>query len=99
MAPERIVVKLGTSTLTAGSSRLSQARMADLVRQLSRLQELGHAVTVVSSGAIAAGREALGYPDLPRHIPKKQMLAAVGQLRLMVVYEQLFAVYEKKVAQ
>jgi glutamate 5-kinase len=99
MPVERTVVKFGTSTLTAGTNRLSLARIADLVRQVSVLHDHGQAITVVSSGAIAAGRETLGYPDLPKHIPKKQMLAAVGQLRLMVIYEQLFAIYEKKVAQ
>ena len=54
---------------------------------------------VVSSGAIAAGRERLNYPNLPKDIPAKQMLAAVGQLRLMALYEQLFALYGLTVAQ
>jgi len=99
MQPQRIVVKLGTSTLTDGSARLSLARMADLARQVAWLQTNHCQIVLVSSGAIAAGREVLEYVELPKHLPKKQMLAAVGQPRLMAIYEQLFRIYEKTVAQ
>ncbi len=54
---------------------------------------------LVSSGAIAAGRERLAFPQLPKDIPAKQMLAAVGQPRLMAIYEQLFGLYGLTVAQ
>ena len=54
---------------------------------------------LVSSGAIAAGREALGIQRLPRHLPAKQMLAAVGQPRLMAIYEQYLAIYGLRAAQ
>jgi len=54
---------------------------------------------LVSSGALAAGREALGFAVLPRHLPAKQMLAAVGQPRLMAIYEQYFGIYGARVAQ
>ena len=84
-----IVVKLGTSTLTAGTSALSPSRMVELVRQMAELHNQGCKVVLVSSGAIAAGRERLAFPRLPRDIPAKQMLAAVGQPRLMALYEQL----------
>jgi glutamate 5-kinase len=94
-----MVVKVGTSTLTGGSRRLSQAVMVDLVRQISLVKAQGWYVVLVSSGAIAAGREVLGYPELPRFIPKKQMLAAVGQPRLMAMYEQFFAIYDLPAAQ
>jgi glutamate 5-kinase len=96
---QRIIVKVGTSTLTDGSTRLSLARMADLVRQMSVQQDKGDEIILVSSGAIAAGREVLGFIDLPKYIPKKQMLAAIGQPRLMAIYEQLFRIYCKTVAQ
>jgi glutamate 5-kinase len=56
-------------------------------------------VALVSSGAIAAGREELGFPTLPKQLPAKQMLAAVGQPRLMAMYEQYFAIYGVHVAQ
>ncbi len=97
--PMRLVIKLGTSTLTAGTPRLSPPRLVELVRQMARLREQGHAVIVVSSGAMAVGRAALNFPALPRHVPKKQMLAAVGQPRLMALYEQLFGLYGLTVAQ
>ncbi len=99
MAYRRIVVKFGTSTLTAGTKSLSSAHMVDLARQTASLLGQGMQVVLVSSGAIAAGREALGYPSLPGFIPAKQMLAAIGQPRLMGLYQQYFAIYEKTVAQ
>jgi len=95
----RIVIKLGTSTLTNGTMRLSAPLLIDFARQTSVLLEEGHEVTIVSSGAIAAGRERLGFPDLPKDIPAKQMLAAIGQSRLMSIYEQIFGLYGLTVAQ
>ncbi len=100
MSPyQRIVVKLGTSTLTAGTPHLSPPRLVDLVRQMADLQRQGCEVAVVSSGAIAAGRERLNFPQLPKDIPVKQMLAAIGQPRLMALYEQIFGLYGVTVAQ
>ena len=96
---QRIVVKLGTSTLTAGSGRLSPPRMVDLVRQLSVLRDAGADVVLVSSGAQQAGRERLDYPKERKSIPFKQMLAAVGQGRLMHLWEQYFELYDIIVAQ
>lgn len=95
----RIIVKLGTSTLTAGGKKLSGASMVELTRQITLLQSMGHQMVLVSSGAIAAGREVLGFPLLPKHIPAKQMLAAVGQPKLMAIYEQFFSIYHTHVAQ
>lgn len=95
----RMVVKLGTSTLTAGTSRLHLPRLVDLVRQMAQLHQAGREVVLVTSGAIAAGRERLAFRQLPPAIPLKQMLAAVGQPRLMALYEQLFDLYEVVVAQ
>jgi glutamate 5-kinase len=94
-----IVVKLGTSTLTAGTASLSGAHMVELVRQMAELHKKGCRIVLVSSGAIAAGRECLAFPQLPKDIPAKQMLAAVGQPRLMALYEQLFDIYRLNVAQ
>jgi glutamate 5-kinase len=96
---QRIVVKLGTSTLTAGTPHLSPPQLVDLVRQMADLHNRGDQVAVVSSGAIAAGRERLNFPHLPKDIPAKQMLAAIGQPRLMALYEQLFGLYGLTVAQ
>ncbi len=95
----RIVVKLGTSTLTAGTPNLSLPHMVDLVRQMSALHANGAQIVLASSGAIAAGNEALSFPDLPKFIPSKQMLSAVGQPRLMAIYSQIFQLYSMQVAQ
>lgn len=99
MEYKRVVVKLGTSTITGGGNSVNQSRLLDIVKQLAGLVESGFQVCLVTSGAIAAGKEALGYPDFPKHIPSKQMLASIGQPRLMEVYSQLFRIYKRVVAQ
>jgi len=99
MSPQLIVIKLGTSTLTAGTPQLSPPRIVELTRQMAELHQAGSNLVVVSSGAMAAGRARLGFPKLPKDIPAKQMLAAVGQLHLMALYEQLFGLYSLTVAQ
>ncbi len=96
---KRVVVKLGTSVLTSGSPRLDRAHMVELVRQMARLHRLGHEIIVVTSGAVAAGREHLGFPELPPSLASKQMLAAVGQSHLMQIWEQLFNLYGLHVGQ
>ena len=99
MTTRRIVIKIGTSTLTVGTPHLDETRMAELARQMAILIKAGERLILVSSGAIAAGRELLGYPALPAGIPAKQMLAAVGQPELMNRYELLFSTHGIKVAQ
>ncbi len=96
---DRIVVKVGSSTLTAGTNQLSLPQILDLVGQIVALKERGFQLILVSSGAMAAGLETLGYPELPKFIPAKQMLAAVGQPRLMGIYADLFGLYGIEVAQ
>ena len=95
----RMVVKLGTSVLTHGSDRLQRPRMVDLVRQMAQLREQQHELVLVSSGAVLAGWEQLGFPRRQRDLAHKQALAAVGQGRLMHVYAQLFDIYGVTVAQ
>ena len=95
----RAVVKVGTSTLTAQSDRLNPPQMVDLVRQFTVLRRAGAQVVLVTSGAQQAGRERLGYPHGPKSIPFRQMLAAVGQGRLMHLWEQYFELYGIVVAQ
>ncbi|MCB0036118.1 MAG: glutamate 5-kinase [Anaerolineales bacterium] len=96
---KRIVVKLGTSVLTSGTRQLNQPAMIDIVRQCVELHALGHEIIICSSGAITAGRERLGFPDLPATVTNKQMLAAVGQSRLILVWERLFEIYGIHVGQ
>ena len=95
----RIVLKLGTSTLTGGTNHSAAPVLIGIARQVQALQEGGHQVVVVSSGAMAAGRAKLDFPQLPKDIPAKQMLSAIGQPRLMALYEQLFGFYALTVAQ
>ncbi len=95
----RIVIKLGTSVLTDGTDRLHRPRMVDLARQMAQLRSVGHEVVLVSSGAVLAGWERLGFPKRRRELTHKQALAAVGQGRLMHIYGQLFEIYDVPVAQ
>jgi glutamate 5-kinase len=95
----RIVVKLGSNVLSMGSDRLNRAHLLEIVRQVAQLHQCGHEVTIVTSGAVLAGRERMGFPRLRPSIPFRQMLAAVGQGRLMHLYEQYFDIYDIRVAQ
>lgn len=94
-----IIVKLGTSVLTDGTRHIARRRMLEIVRQVAHLHDQGRAIALVSSGAIAAGREALAYPDLDPSLPRKQMLAAVGQGRLIQIYSELFGIFGITVGQ
>ncbi len=96
---QRIVVKLGTSVLTNGTARISRQKMLELIQQIARLYETGHEIVLVSSGAQAAGRERLNYPDMGKSVPAKQMLSAVGQSHLMHHYNELFDIFEIIVGQ
>jgi glutamate 5-kinase len=95
----RLVVKLGTNVLTAGSDHLHRPRMVELARQIAEARGQGVEVVLVSSGAVAAGRERLQFPPRRRDLPLKQLMAAVGQSRLMHLYEQIFDLYSIPVAQ
>ncbi len=98
-ARQTLVVKLGTSVLTGGSVKIDRAHVVELVRQCAMLIKEGHRVVVVTSGAIAAGREHLNYPHLPNTIANKQMLASVGQTRLIQEWENLFGIYGINIGQ
>ena len=95
----RIIVKVGTGTLSRGGSHLCRSHILELVRQISQLHQAGHEIIFVTSGAVFAGREALGNVPHRKDIPFKQTLAAVGQVRLLAVYEQLFGIYDIVIAQ
>lgn len=98
----RVVAKLGTNVLTAGSDRLDTALMSSLVGQVAELRQRGAQVLVVTSGAIAAGRHRLGLHDAKKDrkdIEFRQVLAAVGQTDLMQTYQELFARHDTTIAQ
>lgn len=97
---KRIVIKIGSSSLThSETGDLNLMKIEKLVRVISDLKGKGKEVILVSSGAIAAGRQALGHHGRPTTISEKQAFAAVGQARLMMVYQKLFAEYNQIAAQ
>lgn len=96
---KRIVVKVGTSTLTHRTGRLNIRRVEALVKTLADLYNAGHEVILVSSGAIGLGMGKLGLKERPADTPGKQACAAVGQCELMYLYDQLFSGYSITVAQ
>jgi glutamate 5-kinase len=95
----RIVVKLGTGVLTDSRKRIDPAQLEQLVAQLAALKKSGREIVLVTSGAVGAGMGALGYENRPTGLAEKQACAAVGQTRLMGVYEKIFAAHEIVVAQ
>jgi glutamate 5-kinase len=94
----RVVVKIGSQILSSAEG-IEESRLRALVRELAALQDQNKEIVVVSSGAVAAGMTRLGRRERPRTIPEKQALAAVGQIKLMALYERHFAKFEKSVAQ
>lgn len=99
MDTKRIVVKVGTSTLTHSSGSLDLRNMERLVRVLSDLSGAGHEVILVTSGAIAVGVARIGLPERPSSLRMKQAAAAVGQCRMMHIYDKLFSEYNRTMAQ
>lgn len=95
----RIVVKVGTSTLTHNTGKTNIARMAKLVSVLSDLKNAGHEIVLVSSGAIAVGAVKLGFKSKPDTTKGLQASAAVGQCELMFLYDKLFSEYSVVVSQ
>jgi len=95
----RIIAKFGTNLLTAGTDRLDLEVMASLVGQVAKLHQRGLQVMIVTSGAVAAGRQKLGMPKVGKDVPTRQVMAAVGQNTLVQSYEQLFAWHGIHVAQ
>ena len=95
----KIVVKVGTSTLAYATGRLNIRHVEELVKTLSDLKNAGHALILVSSGAIGMGVGKLNLPGRPADMPTKQAAAAVGQCELMYTYDRLFTQYSHTVAQ
>ena len=96
---QKIAIKVGTSTLTQGSKKLSRRFMLQLAMQMVSLIEAGHQVVLISSGAIAAGKEVLAPRSDHLPVPLKQMYAAIGQVELMHLWKELFLLFEIHVAQ
>ncbi len=96
---KRVVVKVGTSTLTHSTGKLNLWRIEKLVRELADLGNQGKEIILVTSGAVGAGMDLLGLKEKPKTIPEKQAAAAVGQGRLMHTYEKFFSEHGQVVAQ
>ncbi|MGA7676830.1 MAG: glutamate 5-kinase [Dehalococcoidia bacterium] len=99
MLYQRIVAKFGTNLLTGGTGHLEPNIMSSLAEQVAQLHRQGHEIIIVSSGAVAAGRQKLGITKERKDVPFKQVLASVGQSQLMNAYEQLFSRHNIVVAQ
>jgi glutamate 5-kinase len=95
----RIVVKLGTGVLTDNRKQPDLAQMEQLVAQMAEQRKSGKELVVVSSGAVGAGMGVLGFERRPNELAELQACAAVGQSRLMAIYEKLFAHFDLRVAQ
>ncbi len=97
---KRIVIKIGSSSLThPETGRLNLRKLEVLARELSDLRNQGKDVILVSSGAVATGVAALGLEEKPTELKRKQACAAVGQARLMMIYQKLFSEYNQPSAQ
>lgn len=97
---KRIVIKIGTSTITHMSTgNLNLGKLERFVRLLTDIKNQDKEVVVVSSGAVGAGRKALGIKEKPKTLSAKQACAAVGQARLMMIYQKFFAEYNQTIAQ
>jgi len=96
----RIVIKIGSSSLThEETGDVNLMKIERLVRVISDLKGAGKELVLVSSGAIAVGRQAMGHHARPQTLAEKQALAAIGQARLMMIYQKLFAEYNQTAAQ
>ena len=96
---KRIVVKLGTSTLTHKTGKLNIRRIERLVKNLADLHNAGSELIIVSSGAVGLGMAKLNLDSRPKETPLKQACAAIGQCELMYFYDKLFSDYNINVAQ
>lgn len=96
---DKIVIKIGSSSLTHESGLLDLWKMESLVKQIANLYNSGKSIIIVSSGAIAAGIGKMKLKERPKSIPEKQAAAAVGQSTLMHMYEKFFSEYGITVAQ
>jgi glutamate 5-kinase len=95
----RIVVKVGTGVLTDSRKQPDPTQMEQLVAQIAEQRQAGKEIVLVSSGAVGAGMGALGYAKRPNELAELQACAAVGQSRLMAIYEKLFGAFDLSVAQ
>jgi len=97
--PQTLVVKIGTSSLTAATGQLALSTIAALIETLTQLRNSGHGIVLVSSGAVGVGCARLNLKERPRKLAIKQAVAAVGQGRLMRIYDDFFTSLGQPIAQ
>ena len=96
---KKVVVKVGTSTLTKEDGSLNISKIKEIVKEISNLVDKGYEMVLVSSGAVGAGMGQLGLTEKPKALTEKQAVAAVGQVALTHLYQNLFSEYNKTIAQ
>lgn len=96
---QKIVIKVGSSTLTQGTQKLSRRYMLGLVQQIAHLKGQGLQLVLVSSGAVSTGRELLHSFKTGQALPNKQTFASIGQVKLMQVWSELFSLFDLQVGQ
>lgn len=96
---KRIVIKIGSRVLASAGSGLNSRRIKRIAREIGELHQRGFEIVIVSSGAVVAGMNELGLTKRPREIPLKQAAAAIGQSKLIQMYERMFREFDIKVAQ
>lgn len=95
----KIVIKVGSSALTQGTQLLSRRYMLELAQQIAYIKKKGIQIALVSSGAVAAGREFLNAPLLASSSTSKQMFASIGQVKLMNAWSEIFSLLDLQVGQ
>jgi len=95
---KKLIIKIGTSTLTAGTNRISFAVIESLARQIVELKQV-YDVVIVSSGAIATARQFVEIKGFHRNVDSKQAMAAIGQTKLMELYDNIFSTFGLNIAQ
>src|SRR5215471_7047293 len=94
----RVVIKIGSSILS-GAAGIERERIVSLVAEIAALRRRRYEIVLVSSGAVAAGTARLGLRERPKTVPARQAAAAVGQIRLMALYDECFGAHQQPVAQ
>lgn len=96
---KKIIIKVGSTTLCDHDGQINKEKILKVIAQIAKLKRAGYTVLLVSSGAIAAGMGALHLDQKPTLLPQKQALAAIGQARLMEIYEELFSIFQMRCSQ
>lgn len=98
MSKKKLILKIGSSTLCAGTDRISYAKVEDIARQIISLRDV-YDIVLVSSGAIAAARQFVDISNGSMQVDSKQAMAAIGQPKLISIYDEVFSSFGLKVAQ